>query len=457
MSVAQFPHEELSFVSTDDRLPPSNVEVEALVLGCLIFDPHAMARVESCLRPEFFSLDSHRVVFEVIDYLHSSGTPLNLVSVANRLGEIGSMDKVGGQGKLVALVDGVVSPANVDHYVSLLADKWLRREILVEASRMRIDAYSPDSASRLVAASVDRLARLEGLGGTPHTSSSEDIIGDIFSRVQEFQERGEPETYGIPSGFYDVDAMTQGHQLGDFIIVAARPSMGKTAYIVQIARNIAIESGKPVLIFSMEQGKEEIMCRMIAAEANIELRVVIRFVRTGRINPSFMPAILKATEKIMAAPIEICDKTDIGVSEIIATSQQVRAKHGDLGGVFIDYLQLMETGEDRVQGLAKITRSLKKAARPLGCSITALSQLSRGVESRTNKRPMMSDLRESGALEQDADIIQMLYREEYYDPDTPDRGIAEVIVVKNRNGPTGTARLLFEPQFTRFRNLNNEY
>lgn len=257
---------------------------------------------------------------------------------------------------------------------------------------------------------------------------------------------------GIPCGFYDLDAMTQGFQRSDLIIAAGRPSMGKTSFVLNIARNIAAFHKLPVAVFSLEMSKEQLVYRLLSSEVEIESGRL----RAGRISQNEWEPLGHAISALSQLPVFIDDTPNISVTEMRSKARRLQAEQGGaLGLVLIDYLQLMEGSgsENRVQELSRVTRALKGLARELSVPVIALSQLSRGVESRTNKRPMMSDLRESGSIEQDADLIIMLYRDEYYNPDTPDRGIAEIIITKHRNGPVGTVKLLFEPQFTRFRNL----
>mgnify|MGYP003336700820 CR=1 FL=1 len=281
------------------------------------------------------------------------------------------------------------------------------------------------------------------------SSDLADILIDTFSEIE--QRSLGVVLPGVPCGFYDLDAMTQGFQRSDLIIAAGRPSMGKTSFVLNMARNIAALQKLPVAIYSLEMSKLQLVYRLLSSEVEMESSRL----RTGRIAQNEWEKLGHAISLLSQMPIFIDDTPNISVTEMRSKCRRLQAEQGGaLGLILIDYLQLMEGGSDnRVQELSKITRSLKGLARELNVPIIALSQLSRGVESRTNKRPMMSDLRESGSIEQDADLIMMLYREEYYEPDTPDRGIAEVIVTKHRNGPTGTVKLLFEPQFTRFRNL----
>ncbi|MGB3296276.1 MAG: replicative DNA helicase, partial [Phormidesmis sp.] len=283
---------------------------------------------------------------------------------------------------------------------------------------------------------------------TQGLTATSDILTDTFSDIE--QRSLGMVLPGLACGFYDLDAMTQGFQRSDLIIAAARPSMGKTSFVLNVARNIAGTHKQPVAVFSLEMSKAQLIYRLLSSEAKIESGRL----RTGRISQHEWEPMGHAINTLSQLPIFIDDTPGIGVSEIRSKSRRLQAEQGGtLGLILIDYLQLMEgTGDNRVQELSKITRSLKGLARELNVPVIALSQLSRGVESRTNKRPMMSDLRESGAIEQDADLIMMLYREEYYDADTPDRGIAEIILTKHRNGPTGTVKLLFQPEYTQFLN-----
>ena len=268
----------------------------------------------------------------------------------------------------------------------------------------------------------------------------------MMAEMEERHEGGKPP--GVMSGFYDLDAMTDGYQRGDLIITAGRPSMGKTALLIQVLLNIAVQ-GLPVVLFSMEMGRKKIGYRLLSYLTSQTSSTL----KNGRFAINSWQPIHEGLAQLSGLPFYLVDSPSPSVAEMRSAVRQLHARHGQLGMVGIDYLQLMGGGENRVQELARITRGLKALARETDTPVNVLSQLSRGVEARTNKRPMMSDLRDSGAIEQDGDVIQMLYREEYYDPDTADKGLAEVIVVKNRDGETGTVKLLFEPQYTRFRNL----
>jgi replicative DNA helicase len=442
--------QELNFKAYSDRLPPQNVEAEEAILGGILLDAEALGRVADLLRPEVFYISSHREIYRCVVALQAQGMPTDLMSVASWLKDHDLLDKAGGQSKLVQLVDRTVSAVNIDQYAALVMEKYMRRKLIQtggEISQLGHDTSTDlenvlDRAEqKLFGITQDRPQ--QGLMATA------DILTATFSDI-ESRSLGMV-LPGLSCGYYDLDAMTQGFQRSDLIIVAARPAMGKTSFTLNIARNIAAFHKLPVAVFSLEMSKEQLVQRLLSSEVRIETGRL----RAGRISQQEWEPLGHAISTLSQVPIFIDDTPNITINEIRSKARRLQAEQGGaLGMIMIDYLQLMEGNSDnRVQELSKITRSLKGLARELNVPVIALSQLSRGVESRTNKRPMMSDLRESGSIEQDADLVMMLYRDEYYSPDTPDRGIAEVIICKHRNGPVGTVKLLFEAQFTQFRNL----
>ncbi|MGD1907729.1 MAG: replicative DNA helicase [Leptolyngbyaceae cyanobacterium] len=440
----------LDFLPYSDRLPPQNVEAEEAILGGILLDPEAIGRVMEVLNPDAFYISAHKLIYQASIDLNAKGQPTDLMSVTAWLKDRDLLEKMGGQSRLAQLVDRTLSAANIDQYATLVMDKFMRRRLIHiggEISQLGFETSAPleqsldQAEQRLFAITQDRPQQA--------LTSTADILIDTFSDIE--QRSLGMILPGIPCGFYDLDAMTQGFQRSDLIIVAGRPSMGKTAFTIQVARNIAQVQKLPVAVFSLEMSKQQLVYRLLSGEVAMETSRL----RTGRIAQHEWEMLGQAISTLSQYPIFIDDTPNISVAEMRSKARRLQAEQGGaLGLILIDYLQLMEGSSDnRVQELSKITRSLKGLARELNVPIISLSQLSRGVESRTNKRPMMSDLRESGSIEQDADLIMMLYREEYYDPDTPDRGITEIIINKHRNGPTGTIKLLFEPQFTRFRNL----
>jgi replicative DNA helicase len=432
-----------------DRLPPQNIEAEEAILGGIFIDPEAIGRVTEIITPEAFYIGAHRSIYQAALDLQARGLPTDLMGIASWLKDKGTLEKVGGQSRLAQLVDRTISAANIDQYAKLVMDKYTRRKLIQSGGEIAQLGYETETPlEEVLDQSEQALFGITQARPTQGLTATSDILTDTFSDIE--QRSLGMVLPGLACGFYDLDAMTQGFQRSDLIITAARPAMGKTSFVLNVARNIADTHRLPVAIFSLEMSKAQLIYRLLSSEAKIESGRL----RTGRIAQHEWEPMGHAINTLSQLPIFIDDTPGIGVTEIRSKSRRLQAEQGGaLGLILIDYLQLMEgTGDNRVQELSKMTRSLKGLARELNVPVIALSQLSRGVESRTNKRPMMSDLRESGAIEQDADLIMMLYREEYYDPDTPDRGIAEIILTKHRNGPTGTVKLLFQPEFTQFLN-----
>jgi len=432
-------------------LMPTNIEAEEAILGGILIDPEAISRIAELLRPEFFAITAHQVIYRSALRLFLQGQPTDLMTVTTWLTDRNQLEQVGGLTKLAQLVDRTVSAVNIDQYAVLVEDKYQRRKLIEAGNNIVQLGYETAAPLETV---LDR-AEQEIFSITQERPQQDLVsIGETLNQTfQDLENRNEGLTLpGISCGFYDLDAMTGGFQRSDLIIVAARPAMGKTAFCTNIAHHIAAGKPKlPVAVFSLEMSKEQLVQRILSSEAKIESNRL----RSGKISQNEWEPISTAIGNLSELPLFIDDTPNITVTEIRSKVRRLLAEQGGtLGLVLLDYLQLMEGSSDnRVQELSRITRSLKGLARELNVPIIALSQLSRGVEARTNKRPMMSDLRESGSIEQDADLVIMLYRDEYYNPDSPDRGIAEVIITKHRNGPTGIIKLLFDPQFTCFRNL----
>jgi replicative DNA helicase len=432
-------------------LMPTNIEAEEAILGGILIDPEAISRIAELLRPEFFAITAHQVIYRSALGLFLQGQPTDLMTVTTWLTDRNQLEQVGGLTKLAQLVDRTVSAVNIDQYAVLVEDKYQRRKLIEAGNNIVQLGYETATPLETV---LDR-AEQEIFSITQERPQQDLVsIGETLNQTfQDLENRNEGLALpGISSGFYDLDAMTGGFQRSDLIIVAARPAMGKTAFCTNIAHQIAAGQQKlPVAVFSLEMSKEQLVQRILSSEAKIESNRL----RSGKISQNEWEPISTAIANLSELPLFIDDTPNITVTEIRSKVRRLLAEQGGtLGLVLLDYLQLMEGSSDnRVQELSRITRSLKGLARELNVPIIALSQLSRGVEARTNKRPMMSDLRESGSIEQDADLVIMLYRDEYYNPDSPDRGIAEVIITKHRNGPTGIIKLLFDPQFTCFRNL----
>ncbi|MFZ4665730.1 MAG: replicative DNA helicase [Prochlorotrichaceae cyanobacterium] len=443
--------QEPNFQPISDRIPPQNLEAEEAILGSLLLDPEAISRIVDLLKVDSFYLSAHREIYRTALMLHGQGKPTDLTTMAAWLQDQGKLEPVGGQSKLAQLIDRIISTANVDQYAELVMDKYIRRQLIKVGNQIIALGYdTKESLAKALEQSEQQIFALTQDRPRGGLTATAEILTSTFNEI-ESRSLGTALS-GIPCNFYDLDAITQGFQRSDLIIVAGRPAMGKTSFVLNIARNIAVLHRLPVCVFSLEMSKEQLVYRLLSSEVGIESGRL----KAGRITTEEWSILGQAMGNLSELPIYIDDTPDMTVTEMRSKARRLQSEQGGkLGLVLIDYLQLMEgaSPDNRVQELSKITRSLKGMARELNAPVMTLSQLSRGVESRTNKRPMMSDLRESGSIEQDADLIIMLYRDEYYNPDSVDRGLAEIIITKHRNGPTGTVKLLFEPQFTRFRNL----
>ncbi|MGD2179967.1 replicative DNA helicase [Lusitaniella coriacea] len=439
-----------SNLAASHSLPPQNIEAEESILGGILLDPQAMGRVADLMVAEAFYISAHQEIYQAAQDLHRQGKPTDLMTVTSWLRDRALLDKIGGTGKIAQLVDRTISAVNIDRYAALVMDKYLRRQLINAGHEIVELGY--DTATELDSVLDQAEQKVFGLTQKRPQQGLVPIAETLSHTVDKIESlQDESALPGLNCNFYDLDAMTGGFQRSDLIVIAGRPSMGKTAMGICIAANIAQIHHFPIAVFSLEMSKEQLAQRLLASEAEIESNRL----RSGRLSQDEWTKLSTAVGTLSEMPIFIDDSATLSVMEMRSQVRRLQAEHGGkLGLVLLDYLQLMEGGGDnRVQELAKITRSLKGLAREVDVPIIALSQLSRGVEARNNKRPMMSDLRESGSIEQDADLVIMLYRDEYYNPDSPDRNIAEAIITKHRNGPTGIVKLQFKPEFTKFRNL----
>ncbi|MEO1559472.1 MAG: replicative DNA helicase [Cyanobacteria bacterium J06632_19] len=445
--------ENLNFASSD-RLPPQNIEAEEAILGGILLDPEAIARVRDILVTEAFYISTHRNIYQATLELDNENKPTDLLAVVNWLENRDLLSKVGGRNQLATFVDRTVSAVNIDALAQLVMDKYHRRQ-LIKASG-EIYGLAHDQTEEIGKQLERSSSKLLELNNSAIASSSEPIpmsyiLVDAFERIEERSMGTTPP--GITTGFYDLDKTLGGFKPGKLITIAGRPAMGKSSFLGNLAFNISLQEQLPTVIFSLEMGKEEWGDRFLSQDASIESSNL----QNGKVNKSEWDMIAKSISKLSELPIYIDDSPVLTVSSIRSKVKQLIAKHDRIGMVGIDYLQLMEGTDGDSYNLAfqigKITRALKQLARECNTTIVILSQLNRGVEGRNNKRPMMSDLRESGRIEEDSDSVLLLYRDEYYHPDTIDRGVAEVIVAKNRGGPTGVVTLLFDAQFTCFKNL----
>ena len=438
------------------KVPPQNLEAEQSVLGGILLDNPALnAVLEVLVKSDFYS-EAHRKIFSAIVELSNRNEPCDLITLSNILKSQKQIEKVGGAAYLASLVDNVPSAVNIAYYAKIIKEKSILRRLIGTATEILNKSYDAgmdidsvlDEAERAIFEISENKIR-------PSFHPIREIIKDSFKTIERLYAKKELVT-GVATGFDKIDDITSGLQNSDLIIIAGRPSMGKTAFALNIAQYAALEMGVPVAIFSLEMAKEQLATRMLASEARVDSQRL----RRGFLGETDWPKLTTAAGRLSEAPIYIDDTPAITVIEMKAKSRRLKSEAG-LGLVILDYLQLMQvpgTGENRTNEISEISRSLKALAKELNVPVVALSQLNRGLESRTDKRPVMADLRESGAIEQDADIIMFIYRDEYYTKDAcKEPGVAEVIISKQRNGPTGTVKLAFQNRITKFSSLQDDW
>lgn len=438
------------------RVPPQNLEAEQAVLGAILLEAEALIASMERLRAEDFYSVSHQRIFEVMVALGEDGEPIDLVTLTARLQDLGQLDEVGGVSYLAKLAGAVPTAANVEYYAQIVEEKSMLRRLIRTATQIVSSGYATeDDVGVLLSDAERRIMELSHNRSSSGFISIRDVLMDVFERV-EFLYNHRGGVTGIPSGFVDLDKMTSGFQRNDLIILAARPSVGKTAFALNVAQNVAVRASETVAIFSLEMSAAQLVQRMICAESNVDATRM----RTGDLKGDDWEKLSMAIGSLSEAQIFIDDTPGITVADIRAKCRRLKKEKG-LGMILIDYLQLIQgrgkAGENRQQEVSEISRTLKMIARELEVPVIALSQLSRGVEQRQDKRPMMSDLRESGSIEQDADIVAFLYRDDYYDKETEKKNIIEIIIAKQRNGPVGTVELVFLKQFNKFVNLNHSH
>lgn len=437
------------------RLPPHHIESEQSVLGALLVDPAALDLVADVLRESDFWLDAHRRIYRHITRMVLASQSVDVVTVAESIDRSNETDQTGGLAYLAEIANATPSAANVRGYALIVADRALRRALLAAALETEREAsgaaVSGSSAVALVDAAQARLTALaDARLSANEPEPIQPFLAEVITDIEALAVSGKP-LAGLSTGFIELDNRTTGLHPGNLIVIAGRPAMGKTALALNIAEHCVLAGGT-ALVFSMEMTRRELAARNLAAIGGIKLDVI----RTGKLTDEDWDKASMALGKLHEANLIVDETGGLTIGQLRAKARRVRRKMNRLDLVVVDYLQLMEadrSGENRNAEITAISRGLKAIAKELQCPLIALSQLSRKVEERTNKRPIMSDLRESGAIEQDADLVLMMYREEYYKPDTPDRGLAEVIIGKQRNGPTGDIRLHFDGEYSRFRNL----
>lgn len=437
-----------------DRVPPQNVEAEQSVLGAMLIEKEAISKVAEFLTPDDFYRESHRLIYATILELFNKNDAVDLVTITEQLRRNDKLESVGGISYITSLANSVPTAANVLYHARIVEEKSLLRHLINAATDIAALGYDgSDDAAQILDEAEKKILEVSGRKMGRDFTPISTIVMDAFNRIEQLYASKGGIT-GLPTGFKDLDRLTSGLQPSDLILIAARPSMGKTAFALNIVQHVAIKEKKAVAFFSLEMSKEQLVQRMLCAEAPIDGQRL----KIGELEPNDWTKLVRASDRLSAAPIYIDDTAGITVLEMRSKARRLKVEH-DLQLIVIDYLQLMQgnygsnRSENRQQEISEISRSLKALARELHVPVIALSQLSRGVESRQVKKPMLSDLRESGSLEQDADIVAFLYREDYYDPETENKNITDIIVAKHRNGPVDTVQLFFHKQFTKFSDL----
>ena len=440
------------------RVPPHSIESESSVLGGLLLDNQAWDRVADLLIASDFYRHEHQLIFEAIGKLINNSKPADVITVFEALQGLGRADDVGGLVYLNALAQFVPSASNIRRYAEIVRERSILRKLISASDEIATRAFNPQGVpiERVLDEAEQKIFKIgeEGSRMKEGFQPMESLVVQLLDRVQEMSENPNDIT-GVPTGFTDLDKMTSGFQAGDLIILAARPSMGKTAFAINIAEHVALKEELPVAVFSMEMGAAQLAVRIVGSIGRIDQGRL----RTGKLLDEEWPRLTEAIEKMRTVSMHIDETPGLTTSELRANARRLARQCGKLGLIVVDYLQLMSgsggsSSENRATELSEISRGLKMLAKELQCPVIALSQLNRSVETRTDKRPMMSDLRESGAIEQDADVIMFIYRDDYYNKEnSKEPGVAEVIIGKQRNGPTGTVKLAFIKPLTKFESL----
>lgn len=433
------------------KVPPQNVEAERSVLGSMLIDEDAIGLAVEILNEIWFYEDAHRKIYAAILDLYNSRKNVDLITLSDKLKSESQLDTVGGVTYLSSIIESVPTSANVEHYARIVREKGILRQLIRNSTQIIQECYDSEGKIEEIVDDAERLIfEVADLKHKQKSHHIKELVKSSIETIDRLYQRKEHIT-GVPTGFKEIDKMTSGLQKADLIIVAARPSMGKTALAISIGEHVAIKEKKGVAIFSLEMSKEQLVQRMICSQARVDAHKV----RSGFLSSSDWPLLTRAAQELSEAPLYIDDTAAISTMELRAKARRLKANH-DIQMIILDYIQLMRGTarvESRQQEISEISRGLKALARELEVPIIALSQLSRAVESRQDHRPMLSDLRESGAIEQDADVVMLLMREEYYNPTEENRGIANLDLAKQRNGPVGNVQLAFIKEFVRFENL----
>lgn len=433
------------------KIPPHSLEGEQSVLGSMLLDKDAIVVASEILVADDFYKEAHKEIFEGIIEIYNKNEPVDLVTLSDELKKRGTLDAVGGSLYLADLSDAVSTTANIKYYCEIVEEKSVLRKLIKASDDIIAKGYQADEEiSNIIDLAEKKIFDITQRRGRDGFTLIKDVLLDSFNRIEEMS-KNQGGITGLSTGFIDLDNKTSGLQKSDLVLLAARPSMGKTALGLNIAQNCALKSNASVAIFSLEMSKEQLVQRMLSAESHVELGKIIN----GQLSENEWPKLVNAMGPLSKAKIYIDDTAGITVMEMKAKCRKLKIEKG-LDLIIVDYLQLMqESGksESRQQEISAISRGLKGLAKEMDCPVLALAQLSRAPELRADHKPILSDLRDSGAIEQDADIAMFLYRDEYYNPDTDKKNIAEVIIAKHRNGPTGTVEMVFMGQYTKFVNL----
>ena len=439
----------------EQRIPPQNVEAEQAVFGAMMLEHNAVVAAMEKLRPGDFYREVHRTIFEAMEHLHHDNKEVDVITLPEELRRMKKLDDVGGLEYILSLPNLVATAANIEYHANIVAEKALARNIITTCTELTSEAYDGEKEPEdLLDDAERRILQISESKRRGDFAPVGVVVEETLDKITKLYENKAGIT-GLPTGFRDLDRLTSGLQPSDLILVAARPSMGKTAFTLNIAQNVGVKQHKTVAFFSLEMSQEQLVQRLLCQIAHIDSQKL----RTGQLNSDDeWTKLTDACDKLYQAPIYIDDTPGISVTEMRSKARRLKAEHG-LDLIIVDYLQLMQgrNSESRQQEISEISRSLKALARELKVPLIALSQLSRSVESRQDKRPMLSDLRESGALEQDADIVSFLYREDYYDKETENQHITEIILAKHRNGPVGSVKLYFKGEYTLFLNLDTTH
>ena len=439
------------------NLLPQNIEAEEAVLGAILVNPEVITKVVETLKPESFYKPAHRYVYEAMLQLFNTNERIDLVSVSDVLSYNSKLEAVGGRAFINDLSYKTITTSNIEYYARIVQEKAVKRALINAGSEIVSFGYDMNPIDESLESAEKLIFDIASKKATTDLSHIKDLVLTSYEKI-EYRYEHKDELIGLRTDFYELDSMTSGLQKSDLIILAARPSMGKTAFALNIAQNVAIKEKVPVAIFSLEMSKEQLVQRMLCSQAEVDTQRL----KTGNMQGKDWDKLVSAMNDFANAPIFIDDTSGCTLTDIRAKCRRLKMEQKDLGLVVIDYLQLMEGSgrEDRMQQISAISRGLKTLARELDVPVIALSQLSRAVESRTDKRPMLSDLRESGAIEQDADIVMFIYRDEYYKKNDEEsevskaasKGESEIIIAKHRNGPVGMVKLLFQGNITKFKN-----